>query len=255
MLQQAIDLREEGDALHEFLLTLEESDWSRPTPFKGMTPHLVITHLYQFDRASLLALEEPEDYQAVAWDLVTEVAKECGPLAPAELRTRWYSCLQELCEGLGACEPQRRLTWFGPDMGVRMFTTARQMETWAHGQDIYDLMRVHRTNTDRIKNIAHLGAKTYFWTFTHHGKEVPGPEPYIKLTAPSGAIWEWNEPNDDNCVKGSAVEFCHVVSQGRNIADTKLTVVGEPATQWMAIAQCFAGPPTDPPKPGERAWS
>jgi hypothetical protein len=28
--------------------------------------------------------------------------------------------------------------------------------------------------------------------------------------------------------------------------------VGEVATQWMSIAQCFAGGPVDPPKPGVR---
>ncbi|MBT5442871.1 MAG: TIGR03084 family protein, partial [Gammaproteobacteria bacterium] len=57
---------------------------------------------------------------------------------------------------------------------------------------------------------------------------------------------------DKNCVTGDAVEFCHVVTQGRNIADVNLDVVGEPATLWMNIAQCFAGPPEDPPAPGSR---
>ena len=55
-------------------------------------------------------------------------------------------------------------------------------------------------------------------------------------------------------VEGSAVEFCQVVTQGRNIRDTRLTVKGEGAVRWMAIAQCFAGAPKDPPAPGERAW-
>ena len=45
-----------------------------------------------------------------------------------------------------------------------------------------------------------------------------------------------------------------VVTQGCNIADTPLEVVGEIATRWMSIAQCFAGGPVDPPKPGERTW-
>jgi hypothetical protein len=82
--------------------------------------------------------------------------------------------------------------------------------------------------------------------------EVPPDIPYVRLTAPSGEIWEWNEPNQDNRVEGLAAEFCHVVTQGRNISDTHLEVVGETATRWMAIAQCFAGGPEDPPKPGER---
>jgi hypothetical protein len=28
--------------------------------------------------------------------------------------------------------------------------------------------------------------------------------------------------------------------------------VGEPARRWMAFAQCFAGPPENPPAPGAR---
>jgi uncharacterized protein (TIGR03084 family) len=76
--------------------------------------------------------------------------------------------------------------------------------------------------------------------------------PYVSLSAPSGELWQWGEPDSGNRVEGSAVEFCHVVTQGRNIADTSLTVVGEPAEKWMAVAQCFAGAPKDPPGPGER---
>ncbi len=42
------------------------------------------------------------------------------------------------------------------------------------------------------------------------------------------------------------------MTQNRNVADTALVVVGEPAKQWMAIAQCFAGNPENPPAPGVR---
>ena len=76
----------------------------------------------------------------------------------------------------------------------------------------------------------------------------------MRLVAPSGAIWEWNEPSETDKVEGSALEFCQVVTQGRNVADTQLEYTGESATKWMPIAQCFAGGPADPPKPGERAW-
>jgi hypothetical protein len=46
-----------------------------------------------------------------------------------------------------------------------------------------------------------------------------------------------------------------VVTQVRNVSDTALEVTGEVATRWMSIAQCFAGGPVDPPKPGQRTWS
>ena len=96
--------------------------------------------------------------------------------------------------------------------------------------------------------------KTFAWTFRNRGLEVPGDPPYIRLVSPSGEVWEWNEPSDESRVAGDALEFCRVVTQGRNIEDTALDVAGDTATRWMAIAQCFAGGPVDPPKPGERVW-
>jgi hypothetical protein len=55
-------------------------------------------------------------------------------------------------------------------------------------------------------------------------------------------------------VEGAALEFCQVVTQGRNIVDVDLTLVGEVAEKWMSIAQCFAGVPETPPQLGRRAW-
>jgi hypothetical protein len=43
-----------------------------------------------------------------------------------------------------------------------------------------------------------------------------------------------------------------VVAQTRALADTSLRVEGEIARRWLSIAQCFAGPPEDPPQPGVR---
>ena len=117
---------------------------------------------------------------------------------------------------------------------------------------LYDLEGVTREPTDRIQNIAVIGMKTFGWTFVNRGLEVPGPPPYVRLVAPSGEIWEWNEPSETERIAGSALDFCHVVTQGRNVADTQLEVTGEIANRWMSIAQCFAGGPVDPPKPGTR---
>jgi len=263
MLEQARDLREEGDELYELLKTLEESDWERPTPFKSWTVREVVEHLHFSDRLAVQSLRSGEEFLKTAGDMVRAAIEEgldlrtyarrlIGSPKASALLQRWRECFMEMCDLLDAADPSARLKWFGPDMGVRMFATARQMETWAHGQDVYDLLRIPRENTDRIKNVAVIGVKTFGWTFVNRGLEVPPDIPYVRLTAPSGEIWEWNQPNPDNRVEGLATEFCHVVTQGRNIADAQLEVVGETATRWMAIAQCFAGGPEDPPQPGQR---
>jgi uncharacterized protein (TIGR03084 family) len=74
----------------------------------------------------------------------------------------------------------------------------------------------------------------------------------LRLTAPSGELWEYNDPSEDERVEGRALDFCLVVTQVRNVKDTDLSVVGDIAKRWMDIAQCFAGPPVDPPVPGYR---
>jgi uncharacterized protein (TIGR03084 family) len=149
-------------------------------------------------------------------------------------------------------EPRKRVKWFGPDMSVLSSISARLMETWAHGQALYDLFSKTRVDTDRIKNIAIIGINTFGWTFANRGIEPPRVRPNVRLSAPSGALWEWLQADSDDLIEGAAVEFCQVVAQTRNIADTALKVTGQTATTWMAIAQCFAGLPQNPPPPGVR---
>jgi uncharacterized protein (TIGR03084 family) len=252
MFQQAADLREEGEALKVVLDELSAEDWARATPFKEWTVNKVVQHLHGSDKMAVLALKDADEFARVK----SNPAEVSGTMNPteegAELLGTWWSYFCEMCDLLGESDPKRRVPWFGPDMGVMMFTTARQMETWSHGQDIFDMFGKERRNTSRLKNIAVIGVRTYGWTFANRGMEPPGPAPYVQLTAPDGDLWEFNDPDDSNCVEGDAAEFCHVVTQGRNIADVNLRVVGEPATRWMEIAQCFAGPPEDPPEPGSR---
>ena len=263
MLSQADDLRAEGADLYAFLDRLSDADWDRPTPFKNWTPNDVMRHLHFADWMAVLSMTDEAEFEAMLErrkaiaDGGLKGSDLVGPKMKvgAALRDQWHQYLQELCNLLGTRNPKDRVKWVGPSMSVRMCATARQMETWAHAQDIYDMLQAPRQHHDRIRNIAELGVRTFGWTFANRGKEPPAPEaPYVRLDAPSGAAWEWGEPSETDCVRGSAVEFCQVVSQCRNIADVALDVRGPAATGWMAIAQCFAGPPKDPPAPGERTW-
>jgi len=262
VLAVARDLRDEVGELHAFLGTLAPGDWARETQFMGWTPWDVVAHLHYFDLVSRVALEGEAAFaperQALVEAVVAgrtnrEIARERFADLDAEaLRERWRETAHALAEALGARDPKARLPWFGPDMGVAMFTTARLMETWAHGQEVYDLVGVERRPTDRLKHVATIGVKTFAWTFVNRKRDVPGPPPYVRLVAPSGAIWEWGEPSETECVRGDALDFCHVVTQGRNVADTKLDVRGPVATEWMSVAQCFAGGAADPPAPDTR---
>jgi uncharacterized protein (TIGR03084 family) len=262
MLAQAIDFRAEADDLHTLLAGLKETDWERATLFKGWTVNDIVQHLHESDLMAAASVAGPEPFERMRAQIqalrdsglsrVEAMRRRLGRLTGTRLLEHWYAQMADLCDKLSAMPPDTRLKWAGPDMGVRMFTTARQMETWAHGQAIYDLAGVERKPTDRLRNIAEIGVRTYGWTFANRGIPVPGPAPFVRLNGPSGATWEWNDPSFENCVEGSAVDFCQVVTQVRNVADTALKVTGEPAVVWMSLAQCFAGPPEDPPRAGTR---
>ncbi len=261
MLEQAVDFREESEALYELLAPLKDEDFEKVTQFKQWKINDVLTHLHMWNWAADLTLKDGEAFGKFLQEVAAHVVE--GSLRNFEntwieglkgraLLDEWHTFCLAMSDRYGAADPKTRVKWAGPDMSVRSKITARLMETWAHGQEVYDVLGVVRVDKDRIRNIAMLGVNTFGWTFMCRGLEVPQPAPYVKLTAPSGAVWEWNEPSDDHCVEGSATEFCQVVAQVRNIADTSLEVKGEVATRWMSMAQCFAGPPEAPPPPGTR---
>jgi uncharacterized protein (TIGR03084 family) len=262
MIQQAIDFRDESDALFALLEPLDDNDWVRKTQFKYWTPNDIVAHLHMGNYMADLSLKDSEAFSDFMGKLLVANKLAKGRLDSThgwlkglknrELLHRWRDFYREMAERFAVAEPKQRVKWVGPDMSVLSSITARLMETWAHGQAIYDLLGEKRRDTDRIKNVAVIGINTFGWTFANRKLAVPEDRPYVRLTAPSGATWEWNEPDQKNVIEGSAVEFCQVVTQTRNIADTRLKVVGETATAWMSIAQCFAGPPEHPPPPGTR---
>ena len=262
MLQQALDFREENEAIFALLDTLQDRDWDRKTQFKDWTINDVLAHLHMGNYAAYLSLQDTEAFYKFMSGFAEARKQDNGLRASTrvwldgvqgrDLLHRWYDFAHEMSDRFAVADPKKRVKWVGPDMSVRSSITARLMETWAHTQAVYDLLGHVRQDSDRIKNVAVIGINTFGWTFTNRGLAVPADPPYIRLTGPSGAIWEWNQPEQENRIEGQALEFCQVVTQVRNIADTSLKVVGETATSWMAIAQCFAGSPENPPAPGRR---
>jgi len=262
MISQAIDFREESDALYQLLEPVADEDYDRKTLFKDWSVNRVLGHLHMWNWAADVSLTDSDAFDKFIAKLMEAMGsgdtlgdfeeKWLDGLKGKKLLSAWRDFYMEMSGRFEAADPKLRVKWAGPDMSARSSITARLMETWAHGQEVYDLLGVVRENKDRIKNIAVLGMNTFGWTHINRGMAVPENKPYVKLTGPSGAVWEWNDPSEDNYIEGAAVEFCQVVTQARSIGDTSLTVAGEVATQWMSIAQCFAGGPEEPPKPGAR---
>jgi uncharacterized protein (TIGR03084 family) len=258
-MQQALDFRDESDALAALLMPLSDLDFDTPTLFKGWTIDNILRHLHVWNIAAGKSLDGE---QAFSEFLAALMGGEKGlsfnrmesryleGLSGIRLMSAWREEYGQLAERFSVTDPKARLKWVGPDMSAISSITARLMETWSHAQAVYDVLGVERVDQDRVGNIVRLGVNTYGWTFKNRKEDPPGPMPRLRLAAPSGAVWEYGE--GDDLIAGEATEFCQVVTQCRNIADTQLQVTGAIAERWMAIAQCFAGPPQDPPPAGAR---
>jgi uncharacterized protein (TIGR03084 family) len=261
MLSEALDFKAESDGLYALMKDLDDADFAAPTQFKGWTLSNVLEHLHMWNWA---AHESHADEANFASWLETELPKVMksgmrayeaewnGGVSGRALLEKWHDFYTAMAEDMVNLDPKKRLKWAGPDMSARSSISARLMETWAHGQEVYDHLGVVRENKDHIKSIVVLGINTFGWTYATRGETPPGARPYVRLNAPSGEIWEFGEPSDEERIEGKAEEFCQVVTQVRNIADTDLHVTGAVATDWMSKAQCFAGAPETPPAPGTR---
>lgn len=259
------DLRVEGDELYAVLRDMDTGYWTQHSTFKNWTLWDVVAHLHFSDHMALTTLHSGDAFKALLRDIgsagsarefTSRWLSEAGDSVNGpDLLERWRTLFCRLCDELASADPEARFLWAGPGMKARMFATARQMETWAHGWEVYDLMDLPRQHTDRLQNIATIGVRTFGWTFTNRQLPIPDVTPYVQLRAPSGATWAWGDSASSDHVRGDAVEFCQVVTQVRHVADTSLDITGASAAAWMAIAQCFAGPPEDPPAPGSRRQS
>lgn len=260
-MQQASDFLAESEALEQLIAPLNASDFAHPTGFKSWTFETILRHLHFWNHMAHLSLSAPEAFQAelqpavegmMAGQTLPEIEAKRFPEAGAELRSLWQAGFRQVFAVFSEADPSERLAWVGPSMSARSSITARQMETWAHGQAISDELGIEREEADRIHNIVILGVNTFGWSFKVRGMDVPEHQPYLQLTAPSGVLWEFGEPDATQCISGQAHEFAQVVTQTRHIDDTALLVEGDIAALWMANAQCFAGAAAKPPAPGTR---
>ncbi len=265
MFSQVSDLAAECSAFGEPLdtaLARHGSDlFNQPTQFKQWTLNDILGHLHIWNWAADTTLHNPEHFQEFI--ALAAAAMQRGQMRQFEhqwlkglegetLLATWHDYAQAMCTRFANADPAERVEWAGPGMSLRSSVTARLMETWAHSQAAYDMLGIERENEDRIRNIVLLGVNTFNWTFRNRNLAPPEPQPFVSVLAPSGETWSFGTPSDTEKVSGSAVEFCQVVTQVRNVRDTQLDVHGEAAVAWMDIAQCFAGPPENPPAPGSR---
>ncbi|WP_197676495.1 TIGR03084 family metal-binding protein [Nakamurella panacisegetis] len=244
------DLRAEGDELAAALVEIPDERWTLPTPATGWTIHDQVVHLMHFDQLARLALRCPADF---ARESAAEIA--AGPgwidrisfvrrgLPPSELLEQFASGRSALLGSFADTEPTARSPWFGRPMSAASSASARLMETWAHGQDIHDAMGVSRLPSQRVRHVCHLGVLTRKYSFCINDRPEPVEDVRVELVSPEGKLWVWGPEDASNRVVGDAWDFALVVTQRRDVGQTRLTATPGPAADWLAIAQAFAGDP------------
>jgi len=244
------DLQGEHDDLVGAMAGITEADWASATPAPGWSTRDQISHLAFFDGVTVTAITDPDAFVGLRDEIMRDltgyveaVGQRNGEKSGAEMFDWFAAERAALVKALREIDPSTKVPWFGPSMTAASKATARLMETWAHGQDIVDGLGLQRHATDRIEHVCHIGVRALPNSYRATGREVPTTPVRVELAGPSGQTWEWGPTGAENSVRGEAVEFCLVTTQRRHPSDTRLEINGPVATEWMSIAQAFAGPP------------
>ncbi|NYJ08611.1 TIGR03084 family metal-binding protein [Petropleomorpha daqingensis] len=244
------DLAAESADLYEVLSVLAEPEWNRDTPAAGWTVRDQVTHLAYFDGTAVLSATDPERFRADTEAITAEgpdfpdrIAEKYRGLSGAEAFAWLQRERRDYLDTFGALDPGTQLPWYGPPMSAASSVTARLMETWAHGQDVVDALGLTRRPTLRLRHVAHLGVRTFGWSFVVRGEEPPTVPVRVELTGPDGEPWTWGPEDAADRVTGPAEDFCLLVVQRRHRSQTALTATGPVADRWLDVAQAFAGAP------------
>jgi uncharacterized protein (TIGR03084 family) len=256
--QVLADVAAESDELDAIVSDLDDDQWHLETPAEGWTIAHQVAHLAWTDHVATLAATDKEGWDAVVLEamgdptgFVDACAQEWSTRPRAELLETWRAGRARLREVLAAHPEGEKVPWFGPPMSPTSMGSARYMETWAHGRDVVDALGILVGPTDRIRHVVHIGTRTRDFAYTVHGRTPPAEPFRFELVAPSGEVWSHGPEDATQQVTGSAYDFCLLVTQRRNPAMLDLVAVGRDATEWMTIAQAFAGPPgSGRPMPG-----
>lgn len=244
----AADLAAESAVTRALVAGLDEAGWRTPTPAAGWDIADQISHLAYFDEVTVTSALEPEKFKAELAE-----AEASGGINPDTIAARfrdrsgaqlldWFEVARaDLLNTFKNLDPRARLPWFGPPMSAASSLTARIMETWAHTQDIADALGVTREPTSRLRHVAHIGVGARAFSYAVHGQTPPPTPVRVELTGPDGDVWTWGPEDAPDRVTGPALDFCLLVTQRRHRDDLALVIDGPAATEWMSIAQAFAG--------------
>lgn len=245
------DLAAEEAALDRVVADLDEAGWVTPTPAEGWDVRDSVAHLAFTEDLAGAALTDEDEFARRRTALTeapdpSEVLVGGGrSMTGAAVLEWWRGARAAALAQLETHQARDRLPWIAGPMSAMSFATARLMETWAHGHDVRDALGREPEVTARLRHVADLGVRTRPFAYGARGIKLPGAAVRVELAGLDGTPWVWGPDHAEDVVRGPALDFCLVVTQRVNPADTALEVRGRWAKDWLGIAQAFAGPATE----------
>jgi uncharacterized protein (TIGR03084 family) len=280
--QVLADLSAEGDELDGLLVTIEPVQWRAATPAPGWTIAHQVGHLASSNRIAVLAVTDPEAFEARKAELtagfeqaIDATAAEWASMPADDLLADWRDARSDLADVLGTVEPGQKVPWMVTPVSPASLASVSLMELFGHGQDIRDTVGAPVGASDRLRHVARLGARTRDFAFVMNGLPVPAEEFRVELTAPSGSVrggpgssgsgvspggavspqggtvWAFGPDQAAQRVTGPAVDFCLLVTRRRHRDDLALAATGADADRWLDIAQAYVGPLSAGREPGQ----
>ncbi|MYW06724.1 TIGR03084 family metal-binding protein [Streptomyces sp. SID3343] len=234
----------EGDDLDVLVTAVD--DWSGPTPAPGWTVAHQIAHLAWADSNALSAMRTPDAFDAELARAEAEgsgyadKAATAGAAKPRSvLLDEWRAGRAELAAVLRDTPWDHAFPWYMSKVTPALMVPLRLMETWAHGQDVFDAVGAARRPTGRLQHVASLGVLGRGLSFAALGLPEPAGPFRIELAAPDGQTWVWGPEAATQRVQGSARDFCLCLTRRRPWPETDMTATGEDAQKWLKVARVF----------------
>ncbi len=254
------DLVAEEQHLDQFLQSLSDRQWKKNTPAIGWTIQDQVSHLAYVEGVAAEVLEQgkkridAEDIEDI--DEWTSIGVAIGrPQRHQEVIEWWRHGRADVVDALSRMTAGDRVPWLYGDMGAKSFATTRLMETWAHGLDIKvailgrilpipeeDLEEEEEdplADTSRLRHIAWLGQKSLPFSFRQLDEQYPDQGVRVEVMGPKYQAWRFGPEDSDQVIRGMAGDWCRVVVQRQDPADTGLKAVGEHAERALEIARAY----------------
>src|SRR5260221_10523936 len=191
------DLEAEQHVLLDLVRAIDPDAWLRPTPARGWDVRDTIAHLADTDEMAIAtatgasgSLNERAGASASGEDVTYQGVLHGRRRSGTEVLAWWEATTAAEHDMFEALDPDARVPW-GIGMRAPSLVTARLMETWAHGLDVYAAIGVEPVDSDRLARVAWLATRAHPHAYTFAGREPPADPLRVELPLPWGGRWTY----------------------------------------------------------------